>query len=232
MKKENKPISKDSYRNYLEETRGLERDYLKELIKSKRIAWFISGFFAILALLGVCAGMIGLKRPAPDPVILRVDNATGAVDVVTIVKTKELTYGNVVDEYWLNQYVINRESYDYNTIQMNYDTTAILSNPDVQQDYKKIYEGSNARDVILGNNSRIIVKVRSIQINVEGQATVRFVVQQINNNGSKQKPINLIATISYIYLNVSMLESERRVNPLGFQVTSYRTALETFSGTN
>lgn len=43
-------------------------------------------------------------------------------------------YGEAVDEYWCNQYVTNREGYDYGT-QLTHDTAALLSSPDVQQKY-------------------------------------------------------------------------------------------------
>ena len=82
----------------------------------------------VLAFLGLGAGWAGLSQEAPDPLILRVDNATGNVDLVTTMKEQETSYGEVVDSYFLNKYVLNRESYDYDTIQTLYDTTALLSN--------------------------------------------------------------------------------------------------------
>lgn len=228
-KRETKKVRADELNSYMDESRGLERDYIGELVGSRRRAWFAAGAFGILGVLGVAAGIAGLSQTAPDPVVLRVDNATGAVDRVTVMREHETSYGEVVDQYWLNQYVLNRESYDYDTIQLTYDTTALLSSPDVQQQYYKVFEGSNARDVVLSNRARIVVSVRSIQPNGRGQATVRFRVQQVNRNGTTENPENLIATIGYTYVNAPMSAADRRINPLGFQVTSYRVDPETLS---
>jgi len=222
-------VKTEQLNSYYEESRGLERDLIGEFIKSRKTAWRVAGTAGIFGLLGMASGVVGLSQPAPPPLVLRVDNASGAVDVVSVMRDHETSYGEVVDTYWLNQYVLNRENYDYNTIQLNYDTTALLSSPPVQQEFFKLYDGSNARDRVLANNARITVKVRSIQPNGRGQATVRFTQQQHNSNGTNDEPQHQIATISYAYIGAPMKSSDRLLNPLGFQVTSYRTDPEILS---
>src|SRR5688572_2067936 len=115
-----KQIREHELKQYLEESRGLERDYLSELCRSRRTAWHVAWAFGTIAVGGVLAGAAGLYKEAPPPLVLRVDNATGAVEAVSAMRVREQSYGEVVDQYWINQYVLNRESYDYNTIQMNY----------------------------------------------------------------------------------------------------------------
>ncbi|EBC1886518.1 type IV secretion system protein [Salmonella enterica] len=221
-KKQPKRVKADELNSYYEESRGLERDLISEYIKSRKTAWRVATAAGGFGLLGMICGIVGFSQPAPAPLVLRVDNATGAVDVVTTIRQHEASYGEVVDTYWLNQYVLNREAYDYNTIQLNYDTTALLSSPEVQQQYYKLYDGPNARDRVLENKARITVKVRSIQPNGRGQATVRFTTQRHNSNGTVEAPQHMIATIGYTYIGAPMLSSDRLLNPLGFQVTSYR----------
>ncbi|WP_323000538.1 type IV secretion system protein [Denitromonas sp.] len=218
-----KKVKKDEFDQYLEETRGLERDYIGEVLKSRRAAWFVAGVGLMLGFLGLGAGWAGLSQDAPDPLILRVDNATGDVDVVTTMKEQETTYGEVVDAYFLNKYVLNREGYDYDTIQTLYDTTALLSNPVVQREFYALYDGQNARDKKLSNRTKIMVKVRSITPTAGGgNAVVRFTTQQRHSNGSNEPPRNWIATIGYTYVNAPISAQDRRINPLGFQVYSYR----------
>ncbi|HCG8016768.1 TPA: type IV secretion system protein [Vibrio parahaemolyticus] len=228
MKKqrEEKKVRADELQNYMEESRGLERDYIGELVSSRRLAWFAAAGFGVLAAMGVAAGIAGLSQTAPDPVVLRVDNTTGAVERVEVMREVETSYGEVVDRYFLNKYVLNRESYDYDNIQISYDTTALMSSGDVQQEYYKLFQGSQARDVVLSNRARLVVNVRAIQPR-DGVATVRFSVQQVNRNGTKEPIENLIATIGYSYVRAPMTASDRRINPLGFQVTSYRVDTET-----
>ncbi|WP_455481898.1 virB8 family protein [Bartonella sp. B35(2025)] len=221
-KKEAKPVNAERLNSYYEESRGLERELINEFIKSRRTAWRVAGAVGVLGFLGIMCGVVGFSQPIPAPLVLRVDNTTGAVDVVSVMREHETSYGEVVDKYWLNQYVLNRETYDYDTIQLNYDTAALLSAPTVQQEFYKIYEGENARDQILSNRARIVVKVRSIQPNGLGSATVRFTTQQHNSNGTIEPKQHQIATIGYTYVSVPMKSSDRLLNPLGFQVTSYR----------
>lgn len=150
------------FNKYLAESRGLERDYIGELLASRRNAWLLVGIFACLAAVSFVAALFALRRSPPPPVILRVDNATGAVDMLTTMKESANSYGEIVDTYWLNQYVLNRESYDYNNIQMFYETTALLSTEEVQKEYYANFEGENTRDKVLSNHTRILVTIRSI----------------------------------------------------------------------
>ncbi|WP_035451348.1 type IV secrection system protein TrwG, partial [Bartonella birtlesii] len=206
-----------------EESRGLERELINEFVRSRRTAWRVANVVGIFGLFGMICGVVGFSQPAPTPLVLRVDNTTGAVDVISVMREHETSYGEVVDRYWLNQYVLNRETYDYDTIQLNYDTTALLSTAAVQQEFYKIYEGEDARDKVLSNKARITVKVRSIQPNGRGQATVRFTTQQHDSTGAVGVKQHQIATIGYTYVGAPMKSSDRLLNPLGFQVTSYRT---------
>ncbi|WP_354184922.1 virB8 family protein [Bartonella japonica] len=221
-KKQAKPVKAEQLNSYYEESRGLERELINEFVKSRKTAWRVAGAVGIFGLFGMICGVIGFSQPAPTPLVLRVDNTTGAVDVISVMREHETSYGEVVDRYWLNQYVLNRETYDYDTIQLNYDTAALLSAPAVQQEFYKIYEGETARDKVLSNKTRITVKVRSIQPNGLGQATVRFTTQQHDNNGTVGSQQHQIATIGYTYVGAPMKSSDRLLNPLGFQVTSYR----------
>lgn len=222
MRKE-KYIKSQYLSQYLEESRGLERDYIGEILNSRKTAWRVCGLIAILGFMGLVAGIIGTKREAPSPLVLRVDNATGAVDVVTMMRESETSYGETVDKYWLNLYVLDRESYDYNTIQQLHDTTALLSSAEVQKEYGSLFEGNNARDKVLSNHTRIIVKIRSITLGNSGEsAVVRFTTQSQHSNGINDSAKNFIATIGYTYVSAPISEEDRRINPLGFQVVSYR----------
>lgn len=217
-----KPVKKEELATYLEESRGLERDLLSEFGKSRRRGWLVGGAGLVFGIFGFATAMVAVSQEVPPPLVLRVDNATGAIDQVTAMQVHEASYGEIVDEYWLNQFILNRESYDYHTIQQNYETTALLSAPEVQREYYELFNGPNALDVTLSNRARIKVKIKSIQPNNQGQATVRFTTTEIRDNGTVPMAQDWIATIAYRYVQGPMNRSDRRVNPLGFQVTSYR----------
>jgi type IV secretion system protein VirB8 len=223
------PVKSADFKAYLSETRGMERDFLKEIIRSKRRAWGVTYLMFGLSVLAIGAGIVGLSRETPSPLVLRVDNATGAVDVVTTMREHESSYGDVVDDYWINRYMIDRENYEYNAIQQNYDAVALLSAPDIQKEYYARFEGADGLDKTLSNQAQIIAHVKSIQLNHKGQATVRFTTQLVYADRQPEKVENKIATISYTYLNAPMSLTDRRINPLGFQVTTYQVDQETLS---
>jgi type IV secretion system protein VirB8 len=216
---------------YLEESRGLERDYLDELVRSRRAAWRVAALAGALVViaLGTLVALLPLKRV--EAFVLRVDNATGNAEVMTSLRDGQATYGEVVDRYFVNKYVQNRETYDYDTLQTAYDTTVVMSAPDVQRDYAAPFDGPNGRDKILSNYTRIVVKVRSITPGTsKNTALVRFkTVRQ--SAGLPEAEENLVATIGFRYVGAAMREADRLVNPLGFQVTSYRVDPEVVGGT-
>lgn len=216
-------IKSEEVGSYIAESRGLERDYLYELQKSAKRAWLVAGTASVAALAAIAgiAGLTPLKQSVPF--VLRVDNATGRVDPVTQLGNGQETYGEAVDKYFLNTYVLNREGYDYNTVQATYNTTALLSGPLVQKEFFALYEGPEGRDKKLTNRARIVTNVISITpTGAKGSAVVRFTTQQVNANGDPAPVLPWVATIGYRYINAPTQENDRRINPLGFQVTSYR----------
>lgn len=235
-----RPIKSEALTAYLEESRGLERDYMAEVLRSRQVAWYLAIASSSLLAVSLLALLFLTPLKTNTPFVLRVDNTTGHVDVLTTLRETESSYGEVVDSYFLNQYVLNREGYDYNTIQNAYNTTALLSDPEVQREYYAIFEGAQARDTVLKDRAKIIVTVRSITSMPEdssgssspgGTAVVRFSTQVKHNNGSTDPLHHWIATIGYTYKDAVMSSVDRRINPLGFQVTSYRTDPETLTPT-
>lgn len=224
MKKAGTAVKATDLQQYMNEAEGLERDLLVEIQKSKRAAWIYSGIFAAFGLLGMFGGVAGLSQESPPPVVLRVNDTTGAVEAVNVMQESEVSYGEVVDTYFLNQYVLAREGYDWVTLQLNYDKSTLLSSPEVQREYFGLFEGSQARDVVLSNKTKILVEVRSITPDPEkGIAVIRYSTTKKSTNGIVEPTEYWVASIGYTYVSALMTAADRRINPLGFQITSYRS---------
>ncbi len=213
---------------YLEESRGLERDYLDELVRARRAAWRVAGLAMVLVVvaLGALVALLPLKRV--EPFVVRVDNATGMAEVVSVVREQPESYGEVVDKYWLNKYVLSRESYDWQTVQSTYDTALLLSSEPVQHEVEAMFDGPQARQTVLGPRTSYVVKVRSITP-TKDTAVVRF-LRTRHMEGTEDVLESLVATIGFQYVAAPMKEEYRLVNPLGFQVTSYRIDPENVGG--
>lgn len=222
MKKEKGVTSKVELQAYFNESVGLERELLVEIQKSKRTAWRVASVAMGAGLLGLLMGYLGMSQDAPDPTVLRVDNTTGAVERVSIIR-EETSYGEAVDSYFLNQYVLARESYEYYGIQRMFDTTRLMSSAEAWKSYEAKYTGNDALDKVLNTRAEDVVRVRSITPNVDnGTATIRYTTQRKYANGSSDPVKHMIATVTYNYVRAWMTEEERRINPLGFVVTSFR----------
>lgn len=202
--------------------------YLVE--KSNKRAWLIAIISVIIALASICAiaYMTPLKQSVPY--VIRVDNTTGMVDIITSVKDTEFSSNEALDKYFTSLYVKTREGYYYNLLTQDYALTQILSSPQVAQDYVKIYEGANARQEILKNNNEVSIDINSVVLGESADiktATIRFnaTINALNDKGGRSavQTSAKVATLSYEYSPADLTtEDERLKNPLGFKVTTYR----------
>lgn len=212
----------------VDEAKKFHQSDIQRTRKTAKIAWYVAGGSMVITGLAVGAvlGLTPLKTV--QPFVIRVDNNTGATDIVTVMKQKETSYGEVMDKFWLAQYVRYREGYDWQTVQDTFDATNLLSAPSEQAAFSQIYkENPNAPHKILRDTAKVMVKVNAISF-VGNMAQVRFdkIIVPLNKNNIVPEPQRYIATISYEYKNAGMHDEDRLINPLGFQVTSYRVDRE------
>lgn len=200
--------------------------YLVE--KSNRRAWLIAFLSIFISIISVTAVVFLTPLKSVEPYVIRVDNTTGMVDIITSVNQTEFVSDNeALDKYFTTSYVKIREGYFYNILQNDYTTVQIWSSPEVSFDYLKIYEGDNSRVDILKNRTEIDVEINSVTLgNSNGMkmATIRF--NQIYKDAKSRTITNKkakIVTLAYDYSPQSLMtENERLINPLGFKVLTYR----------
>lgn len=198
--------------------------YLVE--QSNKRAWlvaFIAMAISIIAIIAVCL-LTPLK--SVEPYVIRVDNTTGMVDIITSVNKQTLSSNEALDKYFAGLYVKSREGYYFNMLQNDYTLTQIFSAPNIAADYVAIYQGSNPRHEILKNKVEVSVDINSITLsNSAGSnvATIRFnLITKNLEHGNKNVQAKIV-TMAYEY-NPALLtkEEERLKNPLGFKVLTYR----------
>lgn len=192
---------------------------------SERKAWttarLLGGVSVVLAL-AICF-MMPLKKT--EPYVIQLDKTTGMTEILPIANTRDVPVSEVMDKYWLAQYVTARESYDWYLIQGDYDKTRELSVPDVFAPYAAQFGKSrDSLDRRLGNTQRLVVELRTIVLTGKDTATVRFVKKTLDVDTDREIGRNAwIATIGFEYHPEFKLTEERRlVNPFGFKVVTYR----------
>jgi type IV secretion system protein VirB8 len=203
-----------------------EKSKIDELKLSRKIAWGVAGGAVVMALLcGLTALVAILLRTEPEPVVLKVATDTGATTVMRSTRDADDHFDEVVNKYWLGQYVRTCEGYDWFTISTQYDSCNLMSSSSVGKEYSAKVKAPGSPLNVLKDRGRISVQVTSI-VFVGDTAQVRFTSQKLSPSGenSDNSPLQKwIATIAYEFKpKQQMTEQQKQVNPLGLQVASYR----------
>lgn len=193
--------------------------------KSKKTAWIIAGVavgIAALEAIGI-ASILPLKEVVPF--VYRTNTETGVPDLITLMQDKKITGEDAGDKYWLAKFVIARETYQWNVLQDDYNLVGLLSSPSVGAAYASLFEGKDSLEKTYGKSVEATVKVISAIPNGNGTGTVRYIktTKRVDQDNSQAVVERFVATIGYEYRSISrMKESERLINPFGFQVLSWR----------
>ena len=225
---EKKSLNKEAQK-YIQAAQDFEKSEIDRVRKNAKIAWRLSFVMTGLAALSIFAIAMLTPLKTVQPFVIRVDNNTGLTDTVSVMKERQDRYEEIVDKYFLKQYVQYREGYDWETIQTTFDATKLMSSPQVGNEFAAMYAGENAPHKVLKNSRKVVVKVQSVAF-VGDLAQVRFTKQSVEVgdgvDNQKSAPLKMIATIAWEYQGGKMSEQDRLINPLGFKVKSYRVDRE------
>lgn len=213
----------DELKDYLGRARRWEQDLLLSAQKSKRLAWTVAAVASILAIasVGALAALTPLKTV--EPFVVRVDNATGIVDVVSALNENPLTHDEAVTKYFLAKYVRAREGFGQAEAEENFRTVSLLSTRAEQERWSAYYRGSNPESpqVLYGRNGAAEVSIKAISLLSDTLVSVRFLRQV--RLGDETSVSHWIATVAFGYHPEAPISTpDRLVNPLGFLVSEYR----------
>ena len=202
-----------------------ESSRLDLIYKSERKAWTLVRVLITCIVLLCIAIACTMPLKTVEPFVIEVDKSNGMSTVLHIANTKDIPVSELMNKYWLSKYVLAREGYDWRTLNQEYVKVRELSLPNVFDVYASQYgQHKDSLEMRLKDNYRVQVELKSIVVNSESIATIRFDKKTINNKTGSQEGINSwTATIGFEYFPDFKVPEERRiVNPFGFKVTSYR----------
>jgi len=204
--------------------------------RSERRAWFVA--FAAIGMSLMLAGgyyyMLPLKEKVPY--LVMADAYTGTSTVARLrddFATNSITTSEAINISNVAHFVLARESYDLNLIgQRDWDTVFTMASPEVAADYRALHAPTNPESPfkLYNKGSSIRVKILSTALIRTSKtarptgATVRFQRVLFNRTSGVTRPMDSkIASLEFTYKdNLKMDEQKRILNPLGFQVMSYR----------
>lgn len=214
---------KAEFEQYQREVLSWETSRVIEIERSRTIAWRVAGGSSLAALLaiGAVCGLTPLKTVRPF--VIRVDNATGIVDVVSELGDARTNYDEAINKYFVQWYVRYRQAYSSDLLEDYYFAVGALSSPSEQKRYLAEIETSNPESPIqrYGRTHRVRIDIKSISFLKPQVALIRYT--KILEHGAEQpEKTHWAATLTFQYSGTPTSEKIRGINPLGFEVTDYR----------
>jgi type IV secretion system protein VirB8 len=190
--------------------------------RGRKTAWIVA-----IILIVVCAAqaaaiaiMLPLKEVVPYTVL--VDRQTGYVETARGIELGALAEDQAIVESMLAQYVLARETFDPADFEERYGRVALWSLGGARESYVAQYQ-AGAQSVLsdMRPGTVVSVTVKSIEILTKDTARVRFEARR-KDVGLDPVRFDWQATVAFRFTGQPMKMEDRLLNPLGFQVTSYR----------
>jgi type IV secretion system protein VirB8 len=204
-----------------------EYDLVLQERRSRVLAWRVTIFAAVVALLSLITLVVILPLKEVVPYVIKVDNVTGDAAIVQSA-AGFVSSTDVNDKHWLKRYVIARNRYDFYLLQADFDNVKNFSSESTMREYAAQFSEPAKIQDKYKDQVKIIPEILSITITRKGYATVRYQVS-ISDRRKSEAPFvqKKIATIAYKYdVNRTGTSLEMIDNPLGFTVDGYQTETE------
>jgi len=222
-------LSREALNAYYEEAASWNRDRVQAMRSSSRIAWWIAGAAAAIALLEAIALVLLTPLKTVEPYTLMVDRTTGYVQALKPLDAATVAPDAALTESFLVQYVIARESFDLATLNANYRKVVLFSVGNARATYLASEQANNPNSPLNLYPRTTIIETRVKSVSPIGPNTtlVRFDTVRTDAGAQPQPPSAWVAVVRYRYSGEPMRLDDRFINPLGFQVTAYRKDPET-----
>jgi type IV secretion system protein VirB8 len=216
--------SREALDAYYAEAASWNRDRVQAMRSSYRIAWWVAGVAAAIALLEGIALVLLTPLKTVEPYTLMVDKTTGYVQALKPLDQAKISPDAALTQSFLVQYVIAREGFDVATVNANYRKVALFSADAARSSYLQTMQVSNPASPLVQypRTSILDARVKSVSPMGSNAALVRFDTVRSDAGAQPQPASSWVAVIRYRYSNEPMSLEDRFVNPLGFQVTGYR----------
>lgn len=163
-----------------------------------------------------------------QPVTLLVDRQTGFVQALDPLEPRRVGADAALTQSFLAQYVTAREGFDRAIVLTDYRKVALWSADRARSDYVKTMPATNPASPLARYpaGTVVAVRVKSVSRLSQNTALVRFDTQRSDRTGRVETAQPWISVVRYRYVDAPMALEDRLVNPLGFQVWSYRRDAE------
>jgi type IV secretion system protein VirB8 len=213
---------------YFAEGASWDADVRAQNRRTVRLALGVAGagWIAVLVLTAALMLMMPLKRV--EPFVVRVDNATGVVDVVPVY-TGQAGTSEAVTRYLLTHYVTVCERFNYATAESDYEECGAFHTAQRNQAWYALWNPNNPASPLnlYKDGTSVRVQVSSLSFfkrasGVGDLAQVRYIKAKRAAGAATDETTHWIATLQYAFADPSSDPKVRGWNPLGFKVVDFR----------
>lgn len=211
----------DTTKNLVKQVRNWYEERFDNIVVQRNLLLILLLILLCLSIVavGTVAYVINSKRF--DPFVIQIDDTTGMAKVVNPINSTVLGGNQALAQYFIKKYVIARETYnpvDFETEAMK--TVRLLSANSIYWAFRGYLSNNEVNPVTkYGQKNTTFLIVKSWSKLSDNKYILRF---SINETAGNKKVFNKIAVVEFNYLPMELTETERDINPIGFQVIGYR----------
>jgi type IV secretion system protein VirB8 len=224
----------DTRAHYYESAASWAQDTHASLRQSRKTAWIIASVAVGVAGLQAIAMAFLLPLKQSVPYTITVDRETGYVQTARGVDLGPISESEAIAQSFAVQYVLARETFEASDYQDKYRKTLMWSQGPAEGEYLREWDKNNPVGIRnrVRPTTRIKVTVKSVTILGPRSAMVRFDTEQSEgpSSGGMRQP--WVASLTYSFSGKPISEQDRFMNPLGYQVATYRRDAETTEPTS
>ena len=221
---------------YFAQAASWDQDRARQARRSAKVGWAVAGVACgvIVLLAGALMLLMPLKRVVPF--VIRVDRATGVVDVVPAYQG-HATFSRAVTQYFLVHYIETCERFNFATAESDYAECGAFQTAAENAAWYDRWNPTNPHSPLNTHKdgSTVSVQVEDLTFftgagGLKNLAQVRYRTLERQGSGAVERVGHWIATLEYAYGTPPANPEQRLWNPLGFKVVSVTREPEVLSG--
>lgn len=179
---------------------------------------------SVLLIISLSTNLILLPLKEKVPYLYAFDHATGEITKVGKLQSSQFENNWTLTRFLLIHYVINRESYDADNIDVPYQQVWAQSGENVKAEYEELVNSDNKKSPyqLYGKDKYLTVHVNAInRLNAE-TVDVKFTKTLHDRAANTTQAIQKEAIIKWKYTKAEITQKMLDRDPLGFKVTYYQ----------
>lgn len=179
----------------------------------------------VLLGLSICANLMLIPLKEKVPYLYAFDQVSGEISKLGTLESTTISGNWELTRYLLIHYVMNRESYDYDNLNVPYQMVWAQSDEHVRGQYEEQVKSSKNQSPyqMYGKDKYITVRVLSVSKLNDNTVDVKFAKSLHERSTGSEQVIQKEAIIKWDFVQAETTQQMLDRDPLGFKVTYYQS---------